>query len=121
MIAQKSKRPDTLSTSTMLYVLSTIWVREHNRVCNELSQKWPSWTDQELYATARKIVTGQMMTIMMNEVMNVKLRPKVYHDQIKNISFSVTPIELYLTMAVSNLPEKLQYSSSNLTSFSKNR
>ncbi|KAL4089107.1 hypothetical protein QTP88_024179 [Uroleucon formosanum] len=121
MVSQKSKRPDTLSTSTLLYVLSTVWVREHNRLCDELSQKWPSWTDQELYATARKIVTGQMMTIMMNEVMNVKLRPKVYHDQIKNINISGTPIELYLTMAVSNVREKLQYSSSSLTSFSNTR
>jgi len=117
MMAQKFKRPETLSRSTMLYVLSTIWVREHNRVCNKLSQKWLSWTDQELYATARKIVTGQMMTIMMAEVINVELRPNVYHNQMKNISFSGTPIELYLTMAVSNLPEKLQYNSSNFTSF----
>jgi len=105
----------------MLYVLSTIWVREHNRVCDELSQKWPSWTDQELYATARKIVTGQMMTIMMNEVFNLELRPKVYQDQMKSIRVSRTPIELYLAMAVSNLPEKLQYRSSNLTSFSNTR
>ncbi|KAL4089100.1 hypothetical protein QTP88_024172 [Uroleucon formosanum] len=121
MIAQKSKQPETLSTNTMLYVLSTIWVREHNRVCDELSQKWPTWTDQELYATARNIVTGQMMTIMMNDVMNVELRPKVYDDQMKNIRVSDTPIELYLTMAVSNLPKKMQYSSSNLTSFSNTR
>jgi len=122
MIPQKFKRTEILSTSPMLFVLSTLWVREHNRVCYELSRKSPSWTDEELYTTARKIVTGQMMTIMMTEILNVKLRPEVFHHRVENIRSSSTPIELYLAMAVSSLPEKLQYNNSkSLTPFSNIR
>jgi len=76
--------------------MSLIWAREHNRVCDKLSQKWPFWTDEELYAKARKIVTGQMMNIMMTEILNVELRPEVT----QNYHGSGKPIELYLTMAV---------------------
>ncbi|XP_008183881.1 prostaglandin G/H synthase 2-like [Acyrthosiphon pisum] len=98
--------------------MSLLWTREHNRVCAELSQKWPMWTDEELYTKARKIVTGQMMNIMMAEILNLELRPEVYHHRMENIHGSGKPFELYLTMAVSNLPEKLRYSSTNLTSYS---
>jgi len=115
MITQTFKRAQMLRTSPMLFVISTIWVREHNRLCNELSEKSPEWTDEELYTTARNIVTGQMMVIMMNEILNVKLRPEVYHHRMENIHSSGTPIELYLTMAVSSLPENLLYK--NSTSF----
>ncbi|XP_029345135.1 prostaglandin G/H synthase 2-like [Acyrthosiphon pisum] len=97
--------------------MSLLWAREHNRVCAELSQKWPTWTDEELYTKARKIVTVQMMNIMMTDILNVELRPEVYYHRMENIRGSSKPFELYLMMAVSNLPEKLQYSSRNLTSY----
>ncbi|XP_060873945.1 prostaglandin G/H synthase 2-like [Metopolophium dirhodum] len=118
MIARQFTRIETLSTGTMLHVLSILWVREHNRVCDQLSQKWPLWTHKQLYNKARKIIIGQMMNIMMTEIINVELRPEVYHHRMENIRCSSKPIELYLTMAVSNLPEKLQYSSTNLTPYS---
>jgi len=121
MIARQFKRAEMLNTSTMFYVMSILWAREHNRVCDELSQKWPLWTNKELYTNARKIVTGQMMNIIMTEILNVELRPEVYHHRMENIRYSGKPIELYLTMAVLNLPEKLQYSSTNLTSYSNTR
>jgi len=110
-----------LSTSPMLFVLSSLWVREHNRVCKELSWKSPSWTDEELYTTARNVITGQMMTIMMSEILNVELRPEVYHNQIEYIRNSGTPVELYLIMALSSLPEKLQYNSTRLKLFGNTR
>ncbi|XP_029345912.1 prostaglandin G/H synthase 2-like [Acyrthosiphon pisum] len=110
MIGLKFKHGDEiLSMSPLFFVLSTLWVREHNRVCDELSRKSPSLNDTQLYRTARKIVTGQMMTIMMNEILNVELRPKLYHHRMENISGFHTPIELFLTMAVSSLPEELSY------------
>jgi len=121
MIARKFKRTEILSTSTMLYVLSTLWAREHNRVCDELSQKWPLWTHEELYTTARKIVTGQMMNIMMTEILNLELRPEMYDHQMENIRGSDKPIELHFMMAVSNLPENVQYNSTNLSSYSNTR
>ncbi|XP_060871392.1 prostaglandin G/H synthase 1-like [Metopolophium dirhodum] len=118
MIARIFKRTEMLNTSTMLHVLSTLWVREHNRLCDELSQKWPSWTNEELYTKARNIVTGQMINIMMTEILNLELRPEMYDRKMENIRDSGKPIELYFMMAVSNLPQKFQYSSMNLTSYS---
>ncbi|CAI6376271.1 unnamed protein product [Macrosiphum euphorbiae] len=101
MIGMKLERDEILSTSPLFFVLSTLWVCEHNQVCDKLSWKSKLWTDEKLYTTARKIVTGQMMTIMMNEILNVELRPEVYHHRMENICGSNTPVELYiLTMAI---------------------
>ncbi|XP_025207795.1 prostaglandin G/H synthase 2-like [Melanaphis sacchari] len=103
------------SMNPMLFAVSTLWVREHNRVCDMLSLvSSPSWTDEQIYKTARKIVTSQMMVVMMNEILKVqtghrysiKFRPEAYHHRIQNISSSAMPIELILMMAVSNLPEQ---------------
>lgn len=121
MIPWKFKRATVLSETPMLFVLSTLWVREHNRLCDVLSRKSPSWTDEELYTTARKIVVGQMMTIMMNEILNVELRPEIYPHRMESIHNFGTPIELYLTTTLSSLPEKLQDSSTKLTSFKNTR
>ncbi|XP_060845938.1 prostaglandin G/H synthase 2-like [Rhopalosiphum padi] len=116
-------KPKMFSLSPMLYAISTLWVREHNRVCDMLSLMSSSkGTDEEIYKTARKVVTGQMMTIMMNEILNMhtgyayplKLRPEVYHHRIQNISSSTTPIELVLMMAMSSLPE--QFNSAPMSS-----
>ncbi|XP_029345133.1 prostaglandin G/H synthase 1-like [Acyrthosiphon pisum] len=118
MNARLSERAEMLSTGTMFYVMSLLWAREHNWMCAELSQKWPTWTDEELYIKARKIVTRQMMNIMMTEIQNVELRQEGYHHRMEYIRGSGNPFELHLTMAVSNVPEKLQCSSTNLTSYS---
>ncbi|XP_025207796.1 prostaglandin G/H synthase 2-like [Melanaphis sacchari] len=104
-----------LNPSPMLFVVSTIWVREHNRVCDMLLRMpLPKWTDEQIYRTARRIVTGQMMSVMINEILYLytgqayplKLRPEVYKHRIQNINSSNTPIELILMMAVSSLPEQ---------------
>lgn len=38
---------------------STIWVREHNRVCDELLKVHPNWDDERIYQTARLIIVGE--------------------------------------------------------------
>ncbi|KAL5241951.1 hypothetical protein ACI65C_009361 [Semiaphis heraclei] len=117
LIARKIKGVNMLSASPMLFVIASLWVREHNRVCEELSRKSPTWTDEELYTMARNIVTGQMMNIMMNEILNVELKPEVYHHRMEYTRNSGTPIELYLITALSSLPDKLQYNSTRLKPF----
>eukprot|EP00102_Acyrthosiphon_pisum_P011716 XP_008180542.1 PREDICTED: uncharacterized protein LOC100570392 [Acyrthosiphon pisum] len=113
MITRLFERAKILSTSTTLYVMSLLGVREHNR----LSQKWPMRTQDELYSKARKIVVGQTM---LTGILDVELRPEVYHHGMEYNRGSRKPLELYLKMTVSNMPENLQYSSTNLTLYCSN-
>ena len=41
----------------MLY--ATIWLREHNRVCDLLKAELTIWGDQQLFQTARLILIGE--------------------------------------------------------------
>lgn len=41
----------------MLY--ATIWLREHNRVCDLLKAEHPTWGDEQLFQTARLILIGE--------------------------------------------------------------
>lgn len=105
-----------LNMNPMLFVMSTLWIREHNRVCNMLIKKWPTWTDSQIYNTARRIIIGEMMGIMMNEIINVhndfkyslEYKPEIYHGQLQNISSSKTPLELLITtMWPTALPDEI--------------
>ncbi|KAF5298626.1 hypothetical protein FQR65_LT09722 [Abscondita terminalis] len=58
-----------LNMTPMLFVFSTIWIREHNRVCKVLAIKHPQWRDEELYQTARLIITGEAIKITLTEIM----------------------------------------------------
>lgn len=42
-----------------LMVISTIWVREHNRVCDLLKEEHPTWDDEQLFQTTRLILIGE--------------------------------------------------------------
>lgn len=120
-----------LSMNPMLFSMSTLWIREHNRVCDILTREWPMWTNDQLYNTAKKIVIGQMMRIMMNDIMNVvhpsystlKHKPEIYHDELQNINRSSTPIELLLASAMwpYSLPEKFKNVSMDSVFFNNNK
>lgn len=49
-----------------LIAFHTLWVREHNRLCDELKLQHPSWTDEQLFQRARKIV-GALITVVTYE------------------------------------------------------
>jgi hypothetical protein len=51
----------------LLTSLHTIFVREHNRLCDELIKENPNWTDELLYQRARKIVGAIMESIVYEE------------------------------------------------------
>lgn len=53
--------------NSLLASLHTIWVREHNRICDSLVQLRPGSSDQELYTRARRLVGGQLQSITLNE------------------------------------------------------
>ena len=51
----------------LLIAFHTIFVREHNRLCEELAVAHPSWDDERLYQRARKIVGGYIQKIAFDE------------------------------------------------------
>lgn len=42
-----------------LMMYATIWLREHNRVCDVLKQEHPDWDDERLFQTTRLILIGE--------------------------------------------------------------
>ena len=69
--------------NALLTSFHTLFVREHNRVCDELKIENPSWTDEELYQFARKIVGGMLQAIVFEEwlpTMGVHLDPYQSYD-----------------------------------------
>ncbi len=57
--------------SSIGYVaISTIFMREHNRICDELSKRYPSWDDERLFQTARMINTVILMKLVVQDYIN---------------------------------------------------
>ncbi len=51
----------------LLAIMHLLFVREHNRQCDLLKAEHPTWTDEQLYQHARKIVGGIIQAITYNE------------------------------------------------------
>uniref|UniRef100_A0A3B3Z9E0 Prostaglandin G/H synthase 1 n=1 Tax=Periophthalmus magnuspinnatus TaxID=409849 RepID=A0A3B3Z9E0_9GOBI len=50
-----------------LTLYATLWLREHNRVCDVLRAEHPSWDDEQLFQTTRLIIIGEIIKIIIEE------------------------------------------------------
>ncbi|KAG8447838.1 hypothetical protein GDO86_015082 [Hymenochirus boettgeri] len=50
-----------------LIMYATIWLREHNRVCDVLKEEHPTWDDEQLFQTARLILIGETIKIVIED------------------------------------------------------
>uniref|UniRef100_A0A8D3E2H2 Prostaglandin G/H synthase 1 n=1 Tax=Scophthalmus maximus TaxID=52904 RepID=A0A8D3E2H2_SCOMX len=50
-----------------LTMYATIWLREHNRVCDVLKAEHPTWDDEQLFQTTRLIIIGEIINIIIEE------------------------------------------------------
>ncbi|XP_014289701.1 prostaglandin G/H synthase 1 isoform X2 [Halyomorpha halys] len=99
-----------LKQNFLTYIIATIWVKEHNRVCDILAKLWPSWDDDRLFDTAKNIVTGELLVITLSEWYPVFMgyKTNLFYDP----SYSATeyslisnrlPIETFLALYWPNL------------------
>jgi hypothetical protein len=51
----------------VLLAFHALFVREHNRLCDELATEHPDWSDEQLYQHARKLVGGLIQSITYDE------------------------------------------------------
>lgn len=57
--------------STIVYAaISTIFIREHNRICRKLAEAYPTWDDHRLFQTARNVNIVLLLTLVINEYIN---------------------------------------------------
>ncbi|KAG8003168.1 Prostaglandin G/H synthase 2 [Nibea albiflora] len=50
-----------------LMMYATIWLREHNRVCDVLKEAHPDWDDERLFQTTRLILIGETIKIVIED------------------------------------------------------
>lgn len=70
--------------SSIGYVaISTLFMREHNRICDQLAARNPAWDDERLFQTARMINIVLLMKIVVEEYINHIAGAKIFrldHD-----------------------------------------
>jgi hypothetical protein len=64
----------------VLESLHTIWVREHNRKCEDLKNKHPDWDDENLYQEARKYVIALHQQVAVYEWLKILIGETVFDE-----------------------------------------
>ncbi len=71
---------DRVNEQAALICVHTLFVREHNRLCDEIATENPGLTGNEIYERARKFVGAQMQVITYNEWLPLLLGPGALPD-----------------------------------------
>lgn len=58
-----------------LVAMHTLFVREHNRLCDQIAAANPTFTDEDIYQAARRTVVSLMQVITYNEFLPILLGP----------------------------------------------
>lgn len=66
-----------VNDNVVLTAMHTIFMREHNRLVDELAAAHPTWTADQLYHRGRKIVGAEIQAITFNEFLPAVLGPHV--------------------------------------------
>ncbi len=53
--------------NALLTAMHTLFLREHNRLCDEIKVDHPDWNDEQIYQHARKLVGAIIQSIVYNE------------------------------------------------------
>ncbi len=65
--------------SSVGYVaISTIFMREHNRICDELRERYPTFDDERLFQTARMINIVLLLKLIVEDYINHILGKKLF-------------------------------------------
>lgn len=60
-----------------LTMYATIWLREHNRVCDILKAEHPTWDDEQLFQTTRLIIIGELQVCVIMEKSSFSVLPSL--------------------------------------------
>lgn len=95
--------------------LYTIFLRSHNRVAKQLQSDYPTWTDERLFAYARRINIGIYQKVVYQEWLNVVLgavaaaningspTDTCLHDGMVSNEFAAAGIRFYYSMMPGDL------------------
>lgn len=67
---------DRVNDNVVLSSIHTIFLREHNRLVDELAVENPDWSGEQLYQRARKLVGAQIQAITFNEFLPSLVGPQ---------------------------------------------
>ena len=62
--------------------MHTLWVREHNRLCQEIKKEHPEYNDEDLFTAARNHVIGLIQKITYEDWLPKLIGKSAYYRQV---------------------------------------